>query len=41
MNKELNVLDLMQVKGGKKSESEGIICIFTVAVKCETQAVAK
>lgn len=31
----------MQVKGGKRSESESITCIFTSAVKCDTEAVAK
>ncbi|MED9983041.1 MAG: hypothetical protein U0K27_08120 [Segatella copri] len=41
MNKNLNVLDLMQVKGGKRSESESITCIFTAAVKCESEAVSK
>ena len=41
MNKNLNVLDLMQVKGGKRSESGDITCIFTAAIKCETQAVSK
>lgn len=29
----------MQVKGGKKSES--ITCIFTAAVKCDSEAVSK
>lgn len=41
MNKNLNVLDLMQVKGGKSSKSESITCIFTAAVKCESEAVSK
>lgn len=31
----------MQVKGGKRSESESITCIFTAAVKCESEAVSK
>lgn len=31
----------MQVKGGKRSESGDITCIFTAAIKCETQAVSK
>lgn len=41
IEKNLNVLDLMQVKGGKRSESESITCIFTAAVKCESEAVSK
>lgn len=41
MNKNLNVLDLMQVKGGKSSKSESITYIFTAAVKCDSEAVSK
>ena len=33
---ELDVLDLMQVKGGA---GKGIICIFSSAVRCDSGAV--